>query len=157
VELRYSASATSVSSDVMMSLEVQSQVVWARERSTAGTTCERFEAGVFAKVTSQLVGAREPPLTTYPRTPERTLAYTAQHSTQPPHVTRSSSISLITVVNGWLTLDNQPAGTVLTESGGAKLPLLFPRLSVAFTAAELRRPFLVTKLDRLLTKTRVLT
>jgi len=36
---------------------------------------------VFAEVTSQLVGACEPPLATFPRAPERTLTYIADNNT----------------------------------------------------------------------------
>jgi len=36
---------------------------------------------VLAEVTSQLVGACEPPLATFPRAPERTLTYIADNTT----------------------------------------------------------------------------
>jgi len=38
--------------DVMVTLEVQCEVIRARESSAASATCERLVAGVFAEMTS---------------------------------------------------------------------------------------------------------
>ena len=44
-----------------MPLHVQRQVIGAREAAFAHVTVERLGAGVFADVTREFVGAREPP------------------------------------------------------------------------------------------------
>ena len=67
--------------DVVVSLEVEGEVVGAGEGAAARPTAERLVAGVLAVVTTQLVGAREPPLTAVPLAPERTLAYTTHTHT----------------------------------------------------------------------------
>jgi len=61
---------------VVVSLEVECEVVGAGEGAAARPTAERLVAGVLAVVTTQLVGPREPPLAAVPLAPERTLAYT---------------------------------------------------------------------------------
>jgi len=76
---------------VVVSLEVEGEVVGAGECAAARPTAERLVAGVLAVVTTQLVGAREPPLTAVPLAPERTLAYTT-HTHTPVASTR---------VQGW--------------------------------------------------------
>ena len=62
--------------DAMVTLDVQSEVVRAREDAATCTAREWLVSRVLAKVTSQLVGACEPPFATFPRAPERTLTYT---------------------------------------------------------------------------------
>ena len=56
-------------------LDVQRQVVGAREAAIAQFTLERLGAGVLPVVTRQLVGARESPLAARPRALVRLLAY----------------------------------------------------------------------------------
>ena len=56
-------------------LDVQRQVVGARETALAQFTLERLGAGVLPVVTRQFVGAREPPLAARPRALVRLLAY----------------------------------------------------------------------------------
>ena len=59
-----------------MSLHVEREVVWASERHLADAADVRLVAGVFAVVTTQLVGPSEPPLALRPRAAERLLSYT---------------------------------------------------------------------------------
>ena len=56
---------------MVVSFEVQRQVVGARERSAARSTRERLVSGVFPEVTSQFVGSSEPPFTSFPRATKR--------------------------------------------------------------------------------------
>ena len=58
----------------MVTLEMQGEMIGARERSTTRPTRERLVAGVLAEMSAQFVGPREPPLTAFPRAPERTLS-----------------------------------------------------------------------------------
>lgn len=54
-----------------MPLHVESQVVGAGEAAAAVVTLERLGSRVFPEVTGEFVGASEPPLTAFPRTPVR--------------------------------------------------------------------------------------
>jgi len=76
---------------VVVSLEVEGEVVGAGEGAAARPTAERLVAGVLAVVTTQLVGAREPPLAAVPLAPERTLAYTTHTHTRALTPLRHSS------------------------------------------------------------------
>jgi len=78
----------------MVTLEMQGEMVGACERSTTRPTSERLVTGVFAEMTSQFVGPREPPLTAFPRAPERTLSYT-QHTIY-LHAVKYNAINTVT-------------------------------------------------------------
>ena len=60
---------------LLVPLHVKCQMVRSGEAPIAVAAFERLEAGVLAMVSGQLIGPREPPLTTFPGTAVRLLSY----------------------------------------------------------------------------------